>query len=109
MSLWLPRPTPALLARAYRITPTSHLISSLALRPASVSSRHPPALVPIRRFQSTKSAAAAAEPPKADAKPDVKPTPPAKEAPKGPLMITRMEKSQARGGTLLARLQAARL
>ncbi|KAJ7285927.1 LETM1-like protein-domain-containing protein [Mycena rebaudengoi] len=71
MSLWLPRPTPALLARAYRITPTSHLISSLALRPAS----------------STKSAAAAAEPPKADAKPDAKPTPPAvKEAPKGPLM-----------------------
>ncbi|KAJ6596810.1 LETM1-like protein-domain-containing protein [Mycena vulgaris] len=96
MSLWLPRPSPALLARSHRThlpAATSHLISSLALRP--VISRSSGALLRTRRFQSSKST-----PPSSTSVPadptkvaDVKPSPPAtKEPPKGPLLARAWKK-----------------
>ncbi|KAJ6496598.1 LETM1-like protein-domain-containing protein [Mycena vitilis] len=95
MSLWLPRPSPALLVRSNRShfpAATSHLISSLVLRP--VVSQSPGALLRSRRFQSSKSAPSAASSVPSDpaTASDVKPSPPApKEPPKGPL-LTRVWK-----------------
>ncbi|KAJ7632538.1 LETM1-like protein-domain-containing protein [Roridomyces roridus] len=91
MSLWLPRPSPALLARSNRLSP--HLIHSLALRP--VLSRSTPALgFRSRRFQSSRPAAdsTTSVPVDPQTSSDVKPSPPApKEPPKGPL-LTRVWK-----------------
>ncbi|KAJ7109293.1 LETM1-like protein-domain-containing protein [Mycena epipterygia] len=90
MSLWLPRPSPALLSRSHRThlpAATSHLISSLALRP--VVSQSSGALLRSRRFQSSKASTSSSSAVPTDQKKasDVKPAPPAtKEPPKGPLM-----------------------
>ncbi|KAJ7685104.1 LETM1-like protein-domain-containing protein [Mycena polygramma] len=95
MSLWLPRPSPALLVRSNRShlpAATSHLISSLILRP--VVSQSSGALLRSRRFQSSKSAPSSASSVPSDpaTASDVKPSPPApKEPPKGPL-LTRVWK-----------------
>ncbi|KAJ7452507.1 LETM1-like protein-domain-containing protein [Mycena galericulata] len=96
MSLWLPRPSPALLARSHRShlpAATSHLISSLVLRP--VVSRSSGALLRPRRFQSSKPAAqsSASVPADPETSHDVKPSPPApKEPPKGPLLTRAWKK-----------------
>ncbi|KAJ7470682.1 LETM1-like protein-domain-containing protein [Mycena latifolia] len=97
MSLWLPRPSPALLAcsrRSHLPAATSHLISSLASRP--VVSRSSGALLSTRRFQSSKSSAPASSSPAAPDQnkvSDVKPSPPAtKEPSKGPLLVRAWKK-----------------
>ncbi|KAK0210690.1 LETM1-like protein-domain-containing protein [Desarmillaria ectypa] len=74
MSLWLPRPSPALLARSY-----SHL---LRIHPGPVFPRTYLRAAPSsRRLQSTKS------PEQSTATPStVKPSPPVKDTPKGPLL-----------------------
>ncbi|KAJ7740701.1 LETM1-like protein-domain-containing protein [Mycena maculata] len=87
MSLWLPRPSPALLARSHRTAATNHLISSLVLRP--VLSRSSAALLRPRRLQSSKSTtqSTASVPADPQTATEVKPSPPAaKEPPKGPLL-----------------------
>ncbi|KAF7363358.1 LETM1 and EF-hand domain-containing protein 1, mitochondrial [Mycena sanguinolenta] len=91
MSLWLPRSSPALLVRSNRHhlpAATSHLISSLVLRPVVPQSAG--ALLRARRFQSSKPT----PPPTSSSVPvdpgtvsDVKPSPPApKDTPKEPLL-----------------------
>ncbi|KAJ7940718.1 LETM1-like protein-domain-containing protein [Mycena leptocephala] len=85
MSLWLPRPSPALLARSHRnLHPaaSSHLISSLVLR--SVVPQSSGALLRSRRFQSSKPTPTPAS---------SSPSPPApKEQPKGPLLTRAWKK-----------------
>jgi LETM1 and EF-hand domain-containing protein 1 len=97
MSLWLPRPSPALLARSHRnLHPaaSSHLISSLVLR--SVVPQSSGALLRSRRFQSSKPTPAPASssvPSDPNTASDVKPSPPApKEQPKGPLLTRAWKK-----------------
>ncbi|KAJ7172565.1 LETM1-like protein-domain-containing protein [Mycena filopes] len=97
MSVWLPRPSRALLARSHRghlpATP-SYLISSLALRPL-VSQSSAALLVRSRRFQSTKpgSPSTSSVPSDPATASEVKPSPPApKEVPKGPLLARAWKK-----------------
>ncbi|KAJ7098003.1 LETM1-like protein-domain-containing protein [Mycena belliarum] len=98
MSLWLPRPSSALLARSHRThVSTSHLISSFAPRP--LVSRSSVVLLPTRRFQSTNPSPPPSSSPAPPAPPEktevsaAKPSPPAtKEAPKGPLLTRAWKK-----------------
>jgi LETM1 and EF-hand domain-containing protein 1 len=96
MSLWLPRPSPILLARSYsrsqRVLHT-HFISSFVLR-NTVGHPRPSVGLSSYRFQSSKaSRPTASSEPCPSSLPtdpvtlsDVKPSPPAKEPRKGPLM-----------------------
>ncbi|KAK7014939.1 LETM1 and EF-hand domain-containing protein 1, mitochondrial [Favolaschia claudopus] len=88
MSLWLPRPSPALLARSSKSRLPPHLISHLILRPLVPQSTS--AFLRSRRYQSSKStppATSSSATTDHDALSDGKPGPPApKDAPKEPLL-----------------------